>query len=94
MNEKLCQSTLKYADQPITSITLKIPVELFEHVKKAADLAGSDYQTLINCYVQHGLINSQALVKRNEFAEHAKEVLEKHGVNPAAVTEVFSKFLY
>jgi hypothetical protein len=92
MKEKLCQS--EYADRPTTSITLEIPVELIEHVKTAAALEGSDYQTLINCFVQHGLINNQTQIKSKQFAEHAKEVLRKHGVHSDTITEVFTKFLY
>lgn len=94
MEKKLCEMTAKYADQPTTSVTLGMPVELFEHVKKAASLEKYDYQTLINCYVQNGLINNQAQIKRKEFAEHSKEVLKNHGVRPEAITEIFTKFLY
>lgn len=94
MDEKLCEVTTKYADQPITSVTLEMTNELLEHVKKAASLEKSDYHTLINCYVQHGLINNLAQIKRKEFAEHAKEVLKNHGVRPEAITEIFTKFIY
>ncbi|MBC8317098.1 MAG: hypothetical protein H8E41_04275 [Desulfobulbaceae bacterium] len=94
MKEKLCEMTARYSDQPTTSVTLEMPTELFEHVKKAACLEKSDYQTLINCYVQNGLINNQAQIKRKEFAEHAQEVLKNQGIRPDAITEIFTKFLY
>ena len=94
MKEKLCQVTSEYADRTNTSVTLEMPVELIEHVKKAAALEGTDYQTLINCYVHHGLINSQAQIKRKQFAEHAQEVLKNHGIHSDAITEIFTKFLY
>ncbi|MFH1216573.1 MAG: hypothetical protein V1706_08735 [Pseudomonadota bacterium] len=94
MKEKFCEMTAKYADLPVTSVTLEMPVALFENVKKAASLEKSDYRTLINCYVQHGLINNQAQIKRKEFAEHAQEVLKNHGVRPDAITEIFTKFIY
>ncbi len=94
MKEELCQMTSEYADQPTTSVTLEMPIELLEQVKKAAALEKSDYQTLINCYVHHGLINNQAQIKRKQFAEHAQEVLEEHGVHKNAIAEIFTKFSY
>lgn len=94
MKKKLCEMTAKYADRPTTSVTLEMPNELLEHVKKVASLEASDYQTLINCYVQHGLINNQAQIKHKEFAEHAQEVLKNHGVHPDAIAGIFTKFIY
>lgn len=94
MKEKLCQMTAEYAGRPTTTVTLEIPVDLLEHVKEAAALEGSDHQAIINCYVKQGLINSKAEVKRLQFAEHAKDVLGKHGVEPHAIDEIFTKFLY
>ncbi|OKY76295.1 MAG: hypothetical protein BM485_03330 [Desulfobulbaceae bacterium DB1] len=94
MKEQLCSMTSDYAAQPTTSVTLEMPVALLQHVKKAACLEGCNYQDLITCYVNHGLINSQAQISRKEFAEHAKEVLKTHGVHSDAITEVFNKLLY
>ena len=95
MKDKICEMTTKFAGQPTTTVMLETPVELLEQVKKAASLEDSDYQELINCYIHHGLKNSQAQVKRRAFAEHAKGVLEKHDINPDTIAEVFnSKFLY
>lgn len=33
-------------------------------------------------------------MKSEQFAEHAKEVLRKHGVHFDTIAEVFTKFLY
>ena len=94
MKEKLCQMTSEYAGQPTTTVTLEMPVELFEHVKEAADMEGTEYPTIITCYIQQGLMNSKAEVKRLQFAEHAKEVMEKHRINANVIDEIFSRFLY
>lgn len=91
MNEKICQMPSEYADQPTTTVTLEMPIELFKKLKKAATLDGTDYQAIINCYVQQGLSNSMAEVRRLQFEEHAKEILEKHGVHSNAVDEILSK---
>jgi hypothetical protein len=91
MKEKLCQMPSEYADQPTTTVTLEMPIELVENLKEAATLDGTDYQTIINCYVQQGLNNSMTEVKRLQFEKHAKEILEKHGVHSNAVDEILSK---
>ena len=36
MKEKLCQMNTEYAGRPTTTITLEIPVELFEYVETYA----------------------------------------------------------
>lgn len=94
MKEKLCQLQTEYAGQPTTTITLEMPAELFENVKKAAELEGSDTSALINCFVQQGLLESKAAAKRMEFAEHAKEVLKGQGVHQATIDDIFHKFLF
>jgi hypothetical protein len=95
MKNEICQMTSKFAGQPTTSVMLEIPIELLEQVKQAAALEKSDYQALINCYIHHGLADSQAQVKWKLFTEHAKEVLEKHNVQSDTIAEVFnSKFLH
>jgi|OpeIllAssembly_1097287.scaffolds.fasta_scaffold906997_1 hypothetical protein len=94
MLEKLCQVDTEHANQPTTTVTLEMPVDLFEHVKKTAELDGTDISAVINCFVQQGLINSNAEIKRMEFAEHAKHVLEKQGIEQSAIDEIFTKILF
>jgi len=94
MKEKLCQMSSKYADQPTTTVTLEMPAELFENLKEVAIMDETDYQAIINCYVQQGLSNSMADVKRLQFEEHAKEILEKHGVHSNAVDEILGKIQF
>ena len=44
----------------------------YSHQPERSALEGTQYQAIINCYVQQGLLNSRAEVKRLQFAEHAK----------------------
>jgi len=94
MKGKLCQMNTEYAGQPTTTITLKIPTELLKYVDKTAILEGSDTGAIINCFVQQGLLNSRAAIKRLEFAEHAKDVLQKQGIQQSAIDEIFNKILF
>ena len=95
MKETLCQcqTTLNENDRA-TAITVTIPVDLLEQLRKAAALEGTDYQSLLICYARQGLIDSGAQLKRGQFVERAREVLEKHGVQTDVIEEIFSKFLY
>ncbi len=91
MKVKLCKIPAEYAQQPNTTITLEMPVELFEKVKKAAALEKTDSQALINCLVYQALADSQAEVRRLQFEEHVKKILKKHDVHPNALDEIFNK---
>jgi hypothetical protein len=77
-----------------TTLTLEVPLRLMEQVKEVAALEGVEYQDVVRCFVQQGVINNSVEVKRKEFAEHAKEVLVSHGVSPKAIEQIFYKFLY
>ena len=94
MNEKICQMNTEYAGRPTTTITLEIPAELLEYVDKTATLEGSDTGTIIACFIRQGLLNSRAAIKRMEFAEHAKDVLQKQGIHQSAIDELFNKLLF
>jgi hypothetical protein len=90
MKETVCKMPAEYADQPTTTISLEMPVELFDKVKKAATLDKTDYQAVINCFVHQALSESQAEVKRLKFEEHVKKTLKKHKVHPDALDEIFN----
>lgn len=95
MKETLCQcQTTQNANERATAVTVAIPADLLEQLQEAATVAGTDYQSLLLCYARQGLINSGAQLKRGQFVEHVKEVLEKHGVQTNVIEEIFSKFLY
>lgn len=82
------------ANQPTTTISLEMPASLFEQVKETAILEESNPSTIINCLVQEGLSNSRAVIKRMQFAEHAKDILEKHGIHQQAINEIYRKLLF
>ncbi len=94
MKEKLCQMPSDYVDQPTVTVTLEMPVEIFENLKEAAALDGTDYKAIINCYVQQGLSESKTDVQRLKFEEQAKMVLEQHGVHSNAVNEILDKIQF
>lgn len=91
MKDKLCLMPSAYADQPTATVTLEMPIELVEKVKEAAALDGTDFEAIINCYVQQGLSNSTAEVRRLQFEEHAKKILAKQGVHSSVVDEILHK---
>ncbi len=95
MKETLCQcQTTQNENATTTAITVDIPADLLEQLREAAAVAKTDYQSLLLCYARQGLINSGAQLKRGQFVEHVKDVLEKHGVQTNVIEEIFSKFLY
>lgn len=94
MKDKLCRMPSEYAGQPTVTVTLEMPVEIFENLKEASVLDGTDYKAMINCYVQQGLSESKADVQRLKFEEHAKIILEQHGVHSGAVDEILDKIQF
>lgn len=95
MKKQICQcQTTPDEHGNITAITLEIPAELLGQLEEAASVAGTDPQSLLICYARQGLIDSGSQLKRGKFMEHVREVLAKHGVQPNAIEEAFSKFPY
>ncbi len=94
MKETLCQMPAEYAGQPTTSVTLEMPVVLVEKLQEAAALDGTDYRAIINCYIEQGLSNSMPEVKRLQFKEHVKEIMEKQGIQTKSVDEVLRKIQF
>ena len=94
MKERICQMKADFAGHPTTSISLELPVELYESITKTAELEETDANTVINCFIQQGLSESKSVIKRLEFADHAKEVLEKQGVHQSTIDEIFNKLLF
>ena len=73
-------------DRPMTSITLRIPVDVVDSMKEIAPLRGfSGYQALLKSYIGEGLRRDEA---QYAFGPAARliEALKKHGV-PEAVLE-------
>ena len=60
-------------DRPVTNISMRMPVDLIETLKKVATLKEmSGYQSLIKYYIGQGLLNDNDLVSRIEEEEENK----------------------
>lgn len=67
-------------DRPMTSITLRIPVDVVESMKTIAPKRGfSAYQTLLKSYISEGLRRDEALYDAGATARLI-ESLKKRGV--------------
>ena len=72
-------------DRPMTSITLRIPVDAVESLKEIAPLRGfSGYQALLKWYVSDGLRRDE---ERYTFGQNARLIaaLKKRGVSEALI---------
>ena len=79
-------------DRPMTSITLRIPVDVVDSLKEIAPLKGvSGYQTLLKAYISEGLRQDEAKFSGGQTARLI-EALRKRGV-PAALLDDASKEL-
>jgi len=84
LSERL-KSRLK-KDRPMTSITVRIPVDVVESMKVIAPQRGfAGYQTLLKAYLSEGLRRDEA---QFAAAAHGRwvEALKRHGV-PGDVIE-------
>lgn len=74
-------------DRPMTSITLRIPVDVVESMKAIAPKRGfAGYQTLLKAYLSDGLRRDEA---QFTFSAQARllEALKKHGVPQSVLDE-------
>jgi hypothetical protein len=74
-------------DRPMTSITLRIPVDVVESLKEIAPLRGfSGYQALLKWYVSDGLRRDE---EHYTFGQTARLIaaLKKRGVSEALIEE-------
>ncbi len=68
-------------DRPMTTITLRIPVDVVESMKDIAPKKGlSGYQTLLKSYISNGLRRDEAIYTANATARLV-EVLKRRGVS-------------
>jgi len=85
LSEKLKRRLTK--DRPMTSITLRIPVDVIETLKQVAPLHGvSGYQTLVKMYISEGLRKDEALLASGS-ATRLVEALKKRGVSKKLLDE-------
>ena len=78
-------------DRPMTSITLRIPEDIVEDLKRVAPLLGfSGYQPLIRAYIGQGLRHDLARLDNSELNKFI-ESLKRHGVQEAVITEAMAE---
>ncbi|MEY4210920.1 MAG: hypothetical protein RLZ92_1301 [Pseudomonadota bacterium] len=74
-------------DRPMTSITLRIPVDVVESMKLIAPYKGfSGYQALLKSYIGEGLRNDEALMASNKEAKLIA-ALKKLGVSDSLIEQ-------
>jgi len=74
-------------DRPVTSITLRIPVDVVDSLKAIAPQKGfSGYQTLLKAYISEGLRRDEAVVA-SDAVERLAKALKKLGVSKKLLDE-------
>ena len=72
-------------DRAMTSITLRIPVDVVDSLKEIAPLKGvSGYQTLLKAYISEGLRQDEARFSSSQTARLI-EALKRRGVSDAVL---------
>lgn len=78
-------------DRPVTSITLRIPVDVVESLKAIAPHKGyHGYQTLLKAYISEGLRRDEARFGPDALARLAK-ALKKRGVSKKVLDEALKE---
>jgi hypothetical protein len=74
-------------DRPVTSITLRIPVDVVDSLKAVAPHKGyAGYQTLLKSYISEGLRRDEAMYA-NDSIERLARALKKRGVSKKLLDE-------
>lgn len=74
-------------DRPVTSITLRIPVDVVDSLKAIAPHKGfSGYQTLLKAYISEGLRRDEATYG-SDTIERLARALKKRGVSEKVLEE-------
>lgn len=85
LNEKLKKRMVR--DRPVTSITLRIPVDVVDSLKAIAPHKGyAGYQTLLKSYISEGLRRDEALYI-SDVVERLARALKKRGVSGKVLDE-------
>jgi hypothetical protein len=89
LNERLKTRLTK--NRQMTSITLRIPVDVVESMKSIAPLRGfTGYQTLLKGYISEGLRRDEGLLAEDSSAR-LLEALKKHGVPESVLAEALKE---
>ena len=84
LNENLRKRLSK--DRPMTTVTLRIPVDVVESLKEIAPLKGlRGYQTLLKSYVSEGLRRDE--LQYLDDLQRLVESLKAHGVAEEVINQ-------
>ena len=85
LNETLKKRLAK--DRPVTSITLRIPVDVVDSLKAIAPHKGfAGYQTLLKSYISDGLRRDEAIYNTDTIGRLTR-ALKKRGVSDKVLGE-------
>lgn len=81
-------------NRPMTSVTIRIPEDVIEDLKKLAPLLGfSGYQPLIRAYIGQGLrVDLERF--ESETVNALVESLKRRGVSEAVIDEALSEVVH
>jgi hypothetical protein len=81
-------------DRPMTSVTIRMPEDVVEDLKRVAPLLGfSGYQPLIRAYIGQGLrVDLERF--ESETVTALIESLKRRGVNPEVIDEALSEVVH
>lgn len=89
INERLRKRLKK--DRPITTITMRIPVDVVESLKAIAPTRGfTAYQTLLKSYISEGLRRDEAEFEQ-QTARKLTEALKRRGVPETLLQEALAE---
>jgi len=78
-------------NRPMTSITIRIPEDVIEDLKRVAPLLGfSGYQPLVRAYLGQGLRNDLERLEGDTVSALVAS-LKRHGVNDEVIQEALSE---
>ena len=90
MKKPMLNETLKKRldkNRPVTSITLRIPVDVVDSLKTIAPHKGyAGYQTLLKAYISEGLRRDEAMYA-SDVVERLARALKKRGVSESILVE-------
>jgi hypothetical protein len=79
-------------NRPMTSITLRVPEDIIEDLKRIAPQLGfSGYQPLIRAYIGQGLRHDLARLEGQFNVQKFINSLRKHGVDKTTIDEAMSE---
>ena len=81
-------------DRPMTSVTLRMPNDVIDDLKRVAPLLGfSGYQPLLRTYVGQGLRKDLELLDNDKVSALVTS-LERHGVSKEVIEESLAEAIH